>query len=306
MKSVFVPLDGSRFAEAALPAAFRLAKATGARIRLALVHAASSGIGLGSEGVTAETTALDDEVRYLEAVAGRLDPGDDDQVELLRLDGRPGPSLTQAITSGGDDVVVMATHGRGAFSRFWLGSVTDYLVRHVDVPVLLIRPEGEEPVYREIRFGHVLVPLDGSRAAEAILPPLVTLIRALATDEVRVSLLAVVEPAVLAVGEVGLPYAVPADPRVLEEHRQTAERRLAQVSEQVSGSLAGATVQARVTVGQPALAILEFARDQAVDLIAMTTHGEGGLRRLLIGSVADKVIRAGALPVFVLRPPAER
>jgi nucleotide-binding universal stress UspA family protein len=113
-------------------------------------------------------------------------------------------------------------------------------------------------------------------------------------------LLSVVEP-VLGAGEPGLAVAIPLNPELLEEQRRIAEHRLAGVQERLRAK--ALRVEARViTKTRPAEAILEAADRERVDLIAMTTHGEGGLRRLLLGSVAYKVVRGSHVPVLVLRP----
>lgn len=298
--SILVPLDGSSFAEAAIPLASGLARRAQARIRLALVHHSFPGAGLEDEGAAIDPLVRAGEVSYLAATAERLGGVSSLPVETVPLDGDPGTALAREASRGQDDMVVMATHGRGAFSRMVLGSVADYLVRHLTVPVLLVRPSQDQSAPESVEFEHVLVPLDASEVSEAILEPVIALLGLKKTPRSRVTLLSVVEP-VLGAGEPGLAVAIPLNPELLEEQRRIAEHRLAGVQERLRAK--ALRVEARViTETRPAEAILEAAERERVDLIAMTTHGEGGLRRLLLGSVAYKVVRGSHVPVLVLRP----
>jgi nucleotide-binding universal stress UspA family protein len=66
----------------------------------------------------------------------------------------------------------------------------------------------------------------------------------------------------------------------------------------------GVRIRARVEVATAiALAILEIARDEQADIVALATHGRSGIRRLALGSVADKVVRGSPVPVLLFRPP---
>src|SRR5207247_1387570 len=77
---------------------------------------------------------------------------------------------------GGIDLAVMATHGRGALGRFWLGSVADEMLRHVNVPLLLVRPaEGAADLSHEPPLGRAIVALDGTPLAEQVLEPATSL-----------------------------------------------------------------------------------------------------------------------------------
>jgi nucleotide-binding universal stress UspA family protein len=89
-----------------------------------------------------------------------------------------------------------------------------------------------------------------------------------------------------------------------QQEQAAAEKYLAQLVEKLRAP--SMNVQSRlVRHGQPATAILEEASTLAVDIIALATHGHGGLKRLLLGSVADKVLRGATTPVLVYRPVAE-
>jgi nucleotide-binding universal stress UspA family protein len=294
LRTVMVPLDGSAFAEAALPLGTLIARRSGATLRLVLVHGAAS--ASGDEAAAAQVALQDSEREYLRTTASRVDPGGSLVPEVDLLEGPPGPALTEAAGPLAADLVVMATHGRGTLSRAWLGSVADYLLRHLHVPMLLVRPDDSAQVYGGTRLERVLVPLDTSTTSEEALGPTLAVMDPGAT----VTLVHVVEP-VLGTAEPSLPFPMPMDPKLLGELRALAQARLDRVAEGLRAR--GVTVVTRVLtgVGPPAV-LLDEAVSGQYDLIAMTTHGQGGLRRFLVGSVADKIVRAAPCPVLVLRP----
>lgn len=293
-KSVLVPLDGSQFAEAALPLAALTARRLDASVRLALVHV--PGTPPGDDAASIDVAVQERERGYLAATASRLDPAGVVVPELTLLEGQPGPALAQELERRPADLVVMATHGRGAVSRMWLGSVADYLVRHLHGPILLVRPREGEPIYGSTRLEEVLIPLDTSTASEQV----IEIALAIGGPAARMTLVHVVEP-VLGVAEPALPFPMPMDPKLLEDLRRMAQARLDRVADRLRER--GLGVVTRVLTGTGAAGmILEEAARGRYDLIAMTTHGEGGLRRMLVGSVADKVIRGADVPVLTLRP----
>jgi nucleotide-binding universal stress UspA family protein len=134
IRIVAVPLDGSRFAESALPVALGLAHAAGAAVQLIGVHEPQLPVvPLGDVPVL--TGADDPELRaqqqeYLASTSRQSGLGNN-RVDFELIDGIAGPALAQWIDERAPDLVVMSTHGRGPRSRFWLGSVADHVIRHV-------------------------------------------------------------------------------------------------------------------------------------------------------------------------------
>jgi nucleotide-binding universal stress UspA family protein len=309
-RSILVPLDGSPFGEHAIPLALTIARRSGATLHVAHVHTPltmAEGEGLLLSEHSLEFKVREREQSYLEKVVKRLESVSPIPVSPLLLDGAVADVLCAASQATAADLIVMTTHGRGLLSRFWLGSVADQLVRRSPVPLILVRPcEATLDLGREKRLRTILVPLDGSPLAEQILEPAIALGTLMEADY---SLLRVIKPVTIAHPELaGSPVNYYGQElinklEVLQEQVcQEAGTYLEGVAERLR-SLSLAVRTHVVTRDQVAAGILDEAAAYSTDLIALETHGRGGLARLFLGSVADKVLRGGSLPMLVQRPP---
>jgi nucleotide-binding universal stress UspA family protein len=307
LRSILVPLDGSAFGEHALPLALALARRAGAALHLVHVHQL---LPATLDELTVldqvEATLRKEEWTYLGGVAQRLAAVAPVKVDPVLLDGEVAQALHDRAVETRADLVVLSTHGRGPLSRFWLGSVADKLVRRLPMPVLLVRPkEGPADLAAEPPLKHVLVPLDGTPLAEQALEPA---LKVGALTGARFTLLRVVKPAVLPqyVGEgstvAGLHDSVLQDLRARQRRlEEEARAYLDAVADRLRQR--GVPVQTRVVVEEsPALGILGEIQEHGADLVALATHGRRGLSRLLLGSVADKVLRGASVPVLLHRP----
>jgi nucleotide-binding universal stress UspA family protein len=302
IRSLLVPLDGSEFGEGALPLAMTVARRANATVHLVHVHVPLA--AMYAETLVSMESTLDPELKkqeqaYVERIAGAWGGKVPFPIVSHLLEGAVAESLLEFVAGRGIDLVVMTTHGRGAFSSFWLGSVVDELVRRLPVPVLLVRPAEGGPERTEAPpLRHILIPLDGTELGEKILEPATELGRLMGAEY---TLLRVVAPmAVLTFDPAAV--AVPSYLPAAEENLAVDARDyLERVADRLRGQ--GLGVSPAVAIGQPpGQAILAEARDRAADLIAMETHGRKGLARLLLGSEADKVIRGSPLPVLVHHP----
>lgn len=297
LRRVMVPLDGSPLAERALVPAARLAEAAGAQLRLVTVKPPASTVSLPPERRHAVETVdefLEKGLRdYLTTQVAALPATMRHPVQIAILDGWPPESLAAHAHATGVDLIVMTTHGRGGFSRFWLGSVADELLRRTGCPILLLRANGSE---RDGEFRRILVALDGSPASEALLPPVLQI--AALHPGARCMLACVVEPpAPLLFRMAGA--SPQARQRWADEARESATARLEHLAEPLRKQ--GVTVEVRVVVGEGiSERIVEVAVEDRSDLIVMGTYGARGLERLVLGSVADKVLRASATAVLVV------
>ena len=141
-------------------------------------------------------------------------------------------------------------------------------------------------------YKRALIPLDGSPVAETILPFILDIAGPLDIEVVLLRVLPPVPPVVIE----GTRQITIDDEEV---RRADAEEYLAPLAVDLRNK--GVRVDTRVEHGMPAAAIVDAAREVQADLIAMTTHGRSGLRRLVFGSVAEAVLRHSDIPVFLLR-----
>jgi nucleotide-binding universal stress UspA family protein len=302
-RTILVPLDGSAFGEYALPLALSIARRSGASVQLAHVHTPETYVldlppSTPPHGLSRASASA-----YLTELAKALSPRWAVPISVVMLDGGAVDELYTHAIAAGADLVVMTTHGHGPLSRMWMGSVADKLMRRLPMPVVLTRPHEEAlDLLEQVRdrvFEHILIPLDGSALAEEILASALALGTPSGT---RYTLLQAINPPVL--GYAPAAYAVGLDQQILEQWRAEAQVYLDQVADRLRSL--GHQADTHISIAPPALAILDYARDHAVDLVALATHGRGGLTRLLLGSVADKVVRGAGTPVLLQRPRAEQ
>jgi nucleotide-binding universal stress UspA family protein len=300
--SILVPLDGSSFSEQALPLALTIARRAGIPLQVAHVHLALAPLyaypRVGFEN-TLDPKFREQERAYLDGVVPRLGSVANHALSSALLDGPVPEALLEHVAARGADLVVMSSHGRGPLSRLWLGSVTDHFVRRSSVPVLVVRPRDEKiDLAKDATLEHVIIPLDGSEEAEFIIEPAVALGRLLEADY---TLLRVVEPAMvvghdpvtIGLGVIDLPKQELDETRAKIYLDRVAER-LRQRALRVHTCV--------VTNSHVARAIVAESERQPGSIIAIQTHARRGLARLLLGSVADKVLRSASVPVLISRP----
>lgn len=310
-RNILVPLDGSTLGEHALPLALGLARRAGASLRL--LHVCAPPAFVYPEGAFVFDAALEQDLKdhqrgYLNDLARQLGIVAPVPVQVDLLDGPVAATVRATASATGADLVVMTTHGRGMMARFWLGSVADELVRDSSVPLLLVRPgEGRPHLDQEPPLKRILLPLDGTPLAEQMLEPAAALG---ALTGAAFTLLRVVSPVMPLHYDVeGTPFGQRIQAMVAQ-----IEKLQAEVSKEALGYLDGVAeklrgrglqVETRVIVDHyPAKAILAEGAASAANLIALETHGRRGVKRLFLGSVADKIIRGAAVPVLVHRPTA--
>ena len=301
IRTIMVPLDGSEFSEQALPTACAIADESGARLRLVHVHQSPSlplDPASASSYTTAELVIRMGEGAYLQKVRAQLRWEGRVVSAMTVRGGVVAPALIEHAREIEADLVVMATHGRGPLQRFWLGSVADGMVRASDVPVLLVRPkEGESRCTPAHLIHRILVPLDGSPLAEQALSPAGALAQAVGAE---LDLVQVVRPVLPGV-DPAIPLPSSHGQELTAHARARAQGYLHGVAEHYRQR--GIGVCTSVGIGlDPIEVLLERARAPQYDVLALATHGRGGVRRLALGSVADKLVRAAEIPVLVYRP----
>ena len=305
-RSLLVPVDGSPFAEHALPLALSVARRAGARIQLVHVHPplANAPKAYGFDFLALDAHTMEEHRAYLDALNNRIRKVSSVPLTVTFLEGEIAETLRVTASSTETDLVVITTHGHGPLQRFWVGSVADALVRQLSVPLLLLRPhENGVDLTKEPVIKRIVLPLDGSALAEQILPPALDLGRLM---DAEFTLLRVVKPVYLPAypgGLTGGSYVQQAE-RLVQEIQKAQEnlwQEAADYLESVAKRVRAESLrcQTRVATEEHAAAAI---LGQPADVIAMETHGRRGLSRLVLGSVADKVLRGATVPMLVHRP----
>jgi nucleotide-binding universal stress UspA family protein len=239
---------------------------------------------------------------YLRGLAARLREQSTVQISSILLDGPTDAALARYVHDTGAELVAMTTHGRGGDRGAWLGSVADRLVRRLEVPVLVTRVrEGAGTLAAPLRIREILVPLDGSALAEAALAPAAAMA---GLFEAELVLAQIVAP--LTAGSL-LPvnFAAGYDRDAVALQRKQAQDYLEDLGQGLRKR--GIRVRTIVVVGHNVgEALINLAHPERIDLVAIATHGRSGLQRLMLGSVADKLIRGAEPPVLVVRPTKRR
>ena len=303
-KQILVPLDGSTRAEQALPVATRLARASSGSIVLMQVANFPMDYGGGYTQAPLLTeqmieTELDNVDNYLKTVA-TSDAFAGISIKTEAMFGQPLQDILSVAESRRVDLIVICSHGRTGLKRWALGSVAQALAHQSPVPILVLREGGQvsalshEDITRPVC---ALVALDGSPFAETALIPAANLVAALAAPNE---------------GILHLAHVVT---RKGEESQQSAKTYMAGVTEQLQKKLKNLNLSITWSLlgdTDVAGAIVDMAvhgegktiaeKVNSCDLIAMSTHGRGGLERLMMGSVTERVLHSTKLPMLIVRP----
>jgi len=284
-KKMLIPLDRSELAEVVFPHAEEIAGRLG--LELVLIHVASQEehdrTSIYKPYLDRVAEILLNRAHYVQRSAGAVDGKATARVQSVLTAGHPAEEILRYTEQNDVDLILMATHGRTGISRWALGSVADKILRRSNVPVWLIRAKTSGLIeYDKCPTITMLVPLDGSKLAESVLPH----VEALAEQKG-------IQTEVVLIMASELP---------LIEHidlRKDHEQYLIDVAQRLSAS--GLNVRSEVLTGDPAVEIIEYANKNPINLIVMATHGRSGLSRWAYGSVADKVLRRASCPLFLVR-----
>ena len=304
---VIVPLDGSDLGERALGHAVLVAGALSIPMELVeafdvlppAVHNRSSRRAL--DQMLAEQRRRSQS--YLSEVTERVQPGGC-PLSAVTLQGWPEQAIIDHASADPEALVVMSSHGRGGIARWALGSVTDRVLHTVTNPVLIVRATDTEPVPAEI--GTVLVPLDGSDLAEMSLEYAIDLAVALGAsvalvrvshtqDYYRSRLAGLASAAGHSLGA-WVEELVRGDAEETTDYLARVQRRLA-----IERLETNRVETLHSLHDNPAQAVIDQAALRPT-LVVMASHGRGGLGRLVMGSVADRIVRHSDAPVLVVRP----
>ena len=300
---ILLATDGSEDANLALRAAVDMAEKTGSELHV--VHVGTpvhlpryyEGLDMGEyieeEEKEVERTAqslLDDQVGKINATGGSV-------VQAHLRIGRPDEEIVALADELGAGLIAMGSRGLGGVRRALVGSVSDSVVRHAYCPVMVVR--GEEIGEALFTSKRILLATDGSKDAELAAHTAAGLAQKTGSELHAVYV---------------RPRIVPhrpgyyVGPEVVEDAERKERERLEQEAQSLLDAQAGEVreaggnvARAHLRVGRPDEEIVDLAEELGVGLILMGSRGQGGIRRALLGSVCDSVVRHAHCPVMVVR-----
>ena len=295
---IVVPLDGSTAAECALPLVRALAR------RLALPVDLLSVVDLreiardvsAAEGLFLDRLAEDDShhsADYLGKIAKTLGAA---AVTTRCERGIAAETIIETAAADKNSLIVMATHGRSGLNRFLLGSVAEKVLRGSSNPVLLVKASEPVDTQGEAPLTSVIVPLDGSELAEGVLPTVTELALKLDLEVFLVRAYAIPYGAYSAGEGFYDPVHLDAFLQMLKQETfDYLENKVAELKRK------GLKVSYVAKEGLSADEIIKFARETPANLVAMSSHGRSGIKRWVLGSVTETVVRHSGDPVLISR-----
>jgi nucleotide-binding universal stress UspA family protein len=317
---ILVPLDGSARAERSIPVAAHIARATNGTVVLVeiatLPFTYSPYLGSATYADEAIDADLSEVERYLNSLANS-EPLAGIKTTTKAILGSAAPEILSTANSYNIDLIVMTSHGNTGMKRWMLGSVAQKIARHSAMPVLVLHEKGPLPVgpHLDTRPLRALVPLDGSALAKAAIEPAAQLVGAIAAPgQGSIHLMRVVKPSTTA--ELRAASDQGSIENLKENKMHRAKTYLSSITDQLrDGPLANLNLSITwsVAVAQDvAHAIIRMAENGEdaegagafgrCDLIAIASHGRGGLQHWVLGSIAERVLGATKLPMLIVRP----
>ena len=294
---MLIPLDGSKTAEKVLPYARYLAGKLKLPVELlAVIDIAEMATHIAAEKARFLDTLVEDGVRastsYLRGVATTFA---DAKVTCAVEKGRAEDTIIEKGAADANLLIAMATHGRSGLNRFLLGSVAEKVLRGTANPLLLIRATEEAKGEGHAKLTSIIVPLDGSELAESVLPTTAEMAKMLGLEVV---LFRVYHIPYNAYGSDDA-YVINYEELlagVRDEAQEYVEKQVAELKK-----LGVERVTALIKEGFPGDEIIALGRKTPDNLIAMCSHGRSGVRRFVLGSVTEIVVRHSGDPVLVVR-----
>ncbi len=277
LKKILVALDGSENSEKSIPWVRRYAAPASSKVVL------FRAVPLEASGSHGHLQKVEEAREYLQRFERQVNYMGIPCSTAVRT-GPPAESILAAAEEEDADLVMMSTRGGSPVERWLMGGVTEQVLRLSPRPVLVVRSRMALP--HQARVRRIVVPLDGSRLAEAAIPWARKLARLLKSKLVFLH--------VLNKGLAGLQSGA------MENYDALKKRILPLCAElRVEGTRAALLLHH----GDPADRIVRFPDRH--DLVLTTTHGFGGFKRWVFGSVAEKLIHASEVPVLVYKTPAQ-
>ena len=295
---MLVALDGSKLAENVLPYVRTFAGAL--KLPVELLSVVES-LDFARTSHAGHARALDsiiegvrrDSQQYLDKVAQSFSGV---AVTCLVEQGEADKTIIERAAGDKETLIAMATRGRSGIHRWLIGSVAEKVLRGATNPILLVRGDEERKTDGAATLKSIVVPLDGSKLAEIVLPRAIELAKRL---RLEIVLTRAYQLPLSTYTAADAPY-IPDSDALRTAPREEAEAYLeAKVSELEENGIE--KVSSTLLFGSGADEIIDLARTTPDNLIAMCTHGRSGLKRWALGSVTEKVVRHSGDPVLIVR-----
>ncbi|KAA9395862.1 universal stress protein [Haloarcula sp. CBA1130] len=286
INSILVPTDGSDGARIGALRGIDLAATVGADLHvLSVIDSRDIEPDLDSRAQTERERLFEEEAQQaVDSIAGLGRSHLSGPITTAVESGIPFQTINDYVETHDIDLIFMGTQGRTGFERAVLGSVAEKTLRTADVPIVTVTPDGDIVEIGDQRYENILVPTDGSQGAELAI-------------EWGVTIAELYDATVHTVYSVdtGRFDSVEGTAEIHDSLEQTGQEALGRVRERARA--ADVSVAGSLASGPAARTILSYIEEHDIDLVVMGTHGRSGLRRYLIGSVTETVVRNAAVPV---------
>jgi nucleotide-binding universal stress UspA family protein len=292
-EKMLIALDGSETAETAVPYAAELSARLGHHVTLILVsektkdpyrHMHQAYLTKSAEMLT----------QTIDQLSKKYKGPPHAPVKAEFLVGHPPERIVDYAEKEGVGLIVMSTHGLSGIKRWAVGSVAEKVARATRRPVLLVRAKeaGSGQIKKRL-LTRVLVPLDGTKEGESVLP----MVKELGTKlSVEVTLFGLMTP------KYDDSFNLEKLKR-LENYRATAADYLKKAADRLKKKGFTVKTELRETLpGGEAASIIKMADETRAELVVMSTYGKFGISRWALGSVAESVLQDGNTPILLVRP----
>ncbi len=290
---ILVPLDGSELAEVSLPYAEELAARLGSHITLIYLSRSEK-----DPSFSRRKEYLD---KVLGSTKGEMDkllekPGEETKIGSAVLVGHAAEEIVKYADKEDMGLIVIATHGRSGIKQWAMGSVASKIITATRRPVMLIRAKEASPDIRKMgTIKRLLLPMDGSKESESILPHALEIASNFKPEVVMFQAISLAYPTYTADAFAYVTYS--------DQQMDAMKASALDYLEKVGSSFRekGIEVKSDVRFGSTADEVINYADEIGADFVAMTTHGRSGIGRWLFGSTTVRVMKGGNTNLLLVR-----
>jgi len=296
-KRILIALDGSDTAESIVPTVISIAQLFGSWVTLCSVIPHDKSSFNISKSRFIEKIELESKqalTEYLHKLQSRLE-SKSINTDIIIKTGNPPHEIIELAENQDYDLIALATKGRSGIMRWMLGSVADHIIGSATTPILLISPteDIEYSIDKPHKLNSIIIPLDGSKLAESVLP----IAESIAIKASAVINLVQVIPTIVQVYLGSEHQAYPMD--ILADLEESGHKYLSKIERFLQ--LKGLNVHSKLIEGEASSSINNYCSTLDQSIITMTTRGYTGFSRWVLGSVADKIIRHVGEPVLLIK-----